>query len=265
MSNEPNAKHDYWRSFWREFPTEFSEIDFFRQVGHTIDGKPYSGDQFAAMLASIVSHLELSGEDSLLDICCGNGLITSKLATLCDTVVAVDFSPSLVEVAKKHHAVPNITYHCVDALALAGARLHPNRFSRVLMYAALQHFQVEDLEPLLRGAFEHASDEFIILFGGVLDLGRKFNFLDTPEKRAMYERYCAEGKDRLGTWWDAHYVTDVCESLGLVCDIQWEEDGRPGGHYRFDAVIRRCPASGPLRQIGRIAERRISGVRRRMI
>jgi cyclopropane fatty-acyl-phospholipid synthase-like methyltransferase len=239
MSNESDAKYDYWRSFWREFPTAFSEGDFFRQVGHTIDGKPYSSGQFAAMLASIVSQLELSGEDSLLDICCGNGLITSKLSTLCDKVVAVDFSPSLVKVAKKHHAAPNITYQCVDALALAGARLRPDRFSRVLMYAALQHFQVEDLEPLLRGVCEHAADESIVLFGGVLDMGRKFNFLDTAEKRAMYERYCAEGKDRLGTWWDARYVTDVCESLGLVCDIHWEEDGRPGGHYRFDAVIRR--------------------------
>ena len=239
MSNALDAKRLYWRSFWGEFPTAFPEDDFFRQVGHTIDGKPYSGDQFAAMLASIVSRLELSGGDSLLDICCGNGLITCKLATLCHQVAAVDFSPSLVEVAKRHHAAPNITYQCFDALALAGARLRPDRFSRVLMYAALQHFQVEDLAPLLRGVCQHATDESVILFGGVLDLGRKFNFLDTPEKRAMYERYCAEGKDRLGTWWDATYVTDVCESLGLVCNIHYEEDGRPGGHYRFDAVIRR--------------------------
>lgn len=238
MSTEAGLRKSYWRSFWREFPTGFGDDDFFRQVGHTIGGEPYTEVQFRAILDSIVSRLELSGEDSLLDVCCGNGLITSRLAAICNEVVAVDFSFSLLDLAKKHQSMPNLTYRCADALDLAQANLRPGRFSRVLLYAALQHFQLEDLEPLVRAIFELAADNSIVLLGGVLDADRKFNFLDTREKRKMYDQYCAAGKDRLGTWWDASYITDVCESLGLDCDIHRNEDGRPGCTYRFDAVIR---------------------------
>lgn len=236
--SEPNAPpRDYWKSFWRDYPKDY-EGDLFKQVGHTIGGHPYSGDQFRRLIESIKRHLELTGDEQMLDVCCGNGLITSQIAPYCKSVVALDFSDVLIESAMKHRAASNITYMCLDALELGSSNIGSRRFDRILMYAALQHFEVRNLETLLRGFRDLSSDGAIIVIGGVLDEQRKMSYLDTDEKREMYKYYCEQGKDRLGTWWDPSHVEETCREMGLHCQIYREADGRPGAHYRFDAIIR---------------------------
>jgi hypothetical protein len=227
-----------WRKFWNEFPTTIGELDFLAQVGHTISGKPYDAAQFAAMISSIKSALALGADSSLLDVCCGNGVITRELAVACRNIVAVDFSEALVGIACRYNGAPNLTYRVMNALELETAHLDDS-FDRFSMYAALQHFQSDDLDKLLRGVMAHATSSFLFLVGGILDLRRKSAFLDTPEKRSAYEAYRKEGKDRLGTWWDPQYIVDRCRVAGLKCLIDDYSPGRPGAHFRFDAHISR--------------------------
>ena len=227
-----------WRKFWNEYPATAGEQEFLRQVGHTVAGLPYSPQQFEAMVAGIRAALQLSPEDVVLDVCCGNGVITKELAKHCGRILGVDFSVPLIAAARKFHGGTNISFQTADALEIGSATLDdPGPFSRVLIYAALQHFAPEDLPVLLNGFLRHADDMPVILLGGVLDAGRKQLYLDTPEKLAMYETYRKEGRDRLGTWWCKDHIRDVCNGLGLGCEIDDSSEGRPGGHYRFDARI----------------------------
>ncbi|MBZ0288431.1 MAG: class I SAM-dependent methyltransferase, partial [Anaerolineae bacterium] len=73
--------------------------------------------------------LNIQPGEHVLDIACGNGHFSRRLAALGATVVASDFSPKLIELAKgrtTEHA-DRISYHVVDAtdesqlMALAGA------------------------------------------------------------------------------------------------------------------------------------------------
>ncbi|MCI0533776.1 MAG: class I SAM-dependent methyltransferase [Verrucomicrobiales bacterium] len=227
-----------WKEFWTEYPASVDEQEFLVQVGHTINGKPYSRPQFETMIASVRGSLQLGSDDVLIDICCGNGVVTVELAKHCRSTLGVDFSVPLITVARKFNAGDKISYRVMNALELdALPTLAEGPFSRVLMYAALQHFEPQDLMRLLTGFLKHTGGDRIIVLGGVLDVERKLRFLDTQEKLQMYERYQMEGRDRLGTWWKKDFVSDVCKELGLRCEIDDHSDGRPGGHYRFDAKI----------------------------
>jgi SAM-dependent methyltransferase len=158
MAQDIGANRTYWRTFWSEYPKGIPEGDFFHQVCHTIGGKPYSKDQFDCLMSSIVARLEIAGGASLLDICCGNGLVTSKLANLVDQIVAIDFSQSLIEVANKYHSAPNIAYHCMDAFELQHIRRAELAGGETSMTAA------NDLA--VRRALETAGVEFIDENGG---------------------------------------------------------------------------------------------------
>ncbi len=227
-----------WETFWTVYPASVDEHDFLRQVGHTVGGTPYSRSEFEAMIASIRGALQLGPDDVLLDVCCGNGVVTTELAKHCARVVGIDFSAPLIDIARRFHGRDNVVYRRMNALAQDDEALATDGpFSRVLIYAALQHFGPEDLERLLTGLLKHASVSSVILLGAVLDSARKHLFLDTPEKRELYRTYRIEGRDRLGTWWDKDFVRQVCQRLGLPCVIDDSSPGRAGGHYRFDAVI----------------------------
>jgi SAM-dependent methyltransferase len=227
-----------WEKFWNDYPTSLDEREFLRQVGHTVGGKPYSRPQFDAMIAGISRALQLSSNDTLLDVCCGNGIITAELAKHCERVVGVDFSAPLIDIARKFNSRNNLSYEKMNALDLREL-LHPEgrAFSKFLMYAALQHFRPADFRDLLMGLLRHASKDRIILFGGVLDKARQHHFYNTRKKQLMKYYYRLRGTDRLGTWWDRAFISNVCRDAGLRFEIDDDSDWRPGGNYRFDVRI----------------------------
>lgn len=87
----------------------------------------------------------------VLDIACGNGLTTRKLVERGALVTAFDFSPNLIDLAKRRTAQyeGQITYHVVDASSeeqLSG--LGRQQFDVALSNMAL--FDIADIEPLFR-------------------------------------------------------------------------------------------------------------------
>jgi SAM-dependent methyltransferase len=53
-----------------------------------------------------------------LEIGCGAGAFTGRLAALCDTVVAIDVSERAIEQARAAYAAPGVEYHVVNAMDL---------------------------------------------------------------------------------------------------------------------------------------------------
>jgi len=227
-----------WHKFWTDYPATAGETDFLIQTGHTVGGVPYSEAEFGAMLGSIRLGLDLGAIDDLLDLCCGNGVVTHCLVEHCRLAVGVDFSETLFDIARRHHAHAKIRYLLGDVRALCELDLAPpDHFSRILMYAALQHLHVADLARLLDAILAKATRDAVIFIGGILDTRRKTAFLDTPEKRQAYEEYRRTGRDRLGTWWHPQHIAEAADRAGLRCEIDDQSAGRPGAHYRFDARL----------------------------
>lgn len=98
--------------------------------------------------------LDIQAGERVLDIACGNGIFSRRLAAMGASVVASDFSPKLIELAKQRTTdhTDRIEYHVADAtdsdqlMALAGTTRA--RFDAALCTNALMDMPA--IEPLFR-------------------------------------------------------------------------------------------------------------------
>ena len=107
-----------WKTFWELYPRRAHDNDLLKQVGRTVHGKPISSLQFSTMLGDIFNLLELDRNDVVLDLCCGNGVITKEVAKKCKHVVGIDFSDYLIQQANKSNKLANVEYRNLDVREL---------------------------------------------------------------------------------------------------------------------------------------------------
>jgi 2-polyprenyl-3-methyl-5-hydroxy-6-metoxy-1,4-benzoquinol methylase len=228
-----------WKKVWAEFPASFEETEFYRQVGKTVLGKPISPEQFEAILADVSNALEMNKEVTLLDLCCGNGIITAKMAEKCARVVGVDYSEPLIRIARKYCQPQNTIYFQMSVLD-KGIRTALDRnqpFTRILMYEALQHFDEADLSPILDTLRQLSTPDVVILLGSVPDKERLWNFYNTEERREIYRVAKSRNEEAIGTWWEKKNIVDVCNQKGF--DVQFLEQNPilHTAHYRMDVRL----------------------------
>ena len=110
QKNYPLADHDaYARSV--------SANAYWKQVRRTVNGEPVSEAQIRLIVRAIEDGLSLGPDNTVLDIACGNGALSSRLFHKCRGLVGVDMSPYLIEIAKKDFArEPNYHFQLDDAL-----------------------------------------------------------------------------------------------------------------------------------------------------
>jgi 2-polyprenyl-3-methyl-5-hydroxy-6-metoxy-1,4-benzoquinol methylase len=112
------------------------------------------GWQTILVFPTIEQLLVIQPTERVLDIACGNGQFSHRLAELGASVVASDFSPRLIECAKCRivHHTDRIAYHVADAtdeeqlLALAGPEERP--FDAAVCSNALMDMPA--IEPVFR-------------------------------------------------------------------------------------------------------------------
>lgn len=233
-----------WKSFWRGYrtPVAHSEDDLFLQVGKTIDSKPIERAVLAQMVAAIVRSLKLTAQDRLLDLCCGNGLLSFELALTAAHVTSVDFAPHMIQAAHEFKMRPNIEYRVddvlkpVDELVGSGARIN-----KVLMNDSLAYFDADGLSRLLGNLQAYFGKEPVrFLMTGIPNYDLRWNFYNTPERRARFEDHERRGDDTndgMGRWWRPQEITRICELRGLSVEIS--NQPYPISTYRMNALVTR--------------------------
>ncbi len=88
----------------KEYPKTCQPHDFWSQVKRTVNGVPVGEDQVALIERAITSGLQLKQNDYLLDLCCGNGALSTRIFQRCLGGLGVDFSEYLIDVAKNNFA-----------------------------------------------------------------------------------------------------------------------------------------------------------------
>lgn len=216
--------------------------DLLKQVGHTESGEAIAPDRFYRLVEDIAARLDLAPQDRLLDLCCGNGVFTARLALRVNSIVGIDFSPGLIDVARMQCDAPNAHFAVADVRELPA--LEPEgggAFTKVLLYAALQHFPRRFLGPLLDDILSMTTADPVILIGFVPERRRRFAFYDSWRRRLTYLARKLVGKDVMGTWWSHADFNQACAARGLECRFYPVAEGLKAHDYRFDAVIRRSP------------------------
>ena len=225
-----------WRAFWDTIGERASRDDYLRQVGRTVGGEPLTADQTPLLVEAIGRALQPAASDVLLDLCCGNGLVTIELAPMFKWVVAADYSLELIETARDRFAAPNITYLHRSAAQVDPGDFTVGRPAKVCMNSALQLFNKPDLEALLAALDKLRDGPMDLFFTDVPDADRLFAFYNTPERRAEYERRRAEGTEAIGTWWGQADVMQVLDRAGYDAVVVELAPDRYASHYRFDLL-----------------------------
>lgn len=228
-----------WNAFWDQFPAKFEKDDFLRQVGKTFRGETISSRQLQTIIAEIRSKTGLTSDDIVLDVCCGNGLVTSAIAAECRSVTGVDFSKPLIDIAQSSFKRENIRYFCMSALDIQPGKIALSApFTKVYMCEALQHFCEDEFPVLLEALLNVTVQSAVFLFASVPDIEKLWSFYDI-QKKEEHIRRMNEGNDPLGTWWNKAYIAETCERYGLTCRFLPQDPCLHTAHYRFDFVCGR--------------------------
>jgi len=95
-----------------------------------------------------VACLDVAPGAHLIDLCCGTGALTRDLAARpsADSVVGIDFTPQMLEIARAHTSAKNVEYREGDVLALPFAE---ESFDGATMGFSMRN--VVDIGACLRG------------------------------------------------------------------------------------------------------------------
>jgi SAM-dependent methyltransferase len=232
-----------WRTFWQSYRKTkvASEEDLFFEVGKTVNQRPISEAAFQLSIDLITRDLELSKHDKLLELCCGNGLMTRRLAPLVSEIRAVDFAEHLIANARKFVPAENVTYVCADAIA------HLNDLAltkdyvpcKILLGDALCYFEPDELAAMLRAAKQLTSDQFIFMATGIPCDELKLNFYNTPERMKRYEENQLlpnNTNDGIGRWWRKEELQSAGRNLAL--EVAVREQPQALSNFRVDAIFR---------------------------
>ena len=226
----------YWKSHYDLISSQF-DGSLLKQVGKTVNGREVPESQVKLIVHNIASVLQLSANDTVIDLCCGNGLITRKIAPLVEKVFGVDYTFGLIETAKTYNSFHNIEYINSDILSLDPD--YYNGFNKILMYEALQHFYEEQLVKLLDVL--STSEAGSLFFLGSIPNKEKLNeYYDTEEKYAFYMHREREGKPHIGRWWLKEEIEQIASNGGFKAMLLQQEPTLYTAYYRFDVLLERC-------------------------
>lgn len=229
-----------WNSFWNNYRTleASTENDLFFQVGKTVNKQPVSEAVFNDSFEDIVKSLSLTENDTVLEMCCGNGLVTFPLSQISKTVYAFDFAPHLVDAAKKFKKSENIHYSVGDAkgkfFQLFSLEKIPNKY---LMNDALGYFSPEDLTAILKYIAAN-SPKFSFYLTGIPNDFLKWNFYNTEERKDSYLEGVKRGdasNNGMGRWWKKSELLEIAESLGLKITLKNQIESI--SDYRMDVFF----------------------------
>jgi cyclopropane fatty-acyl-phospholipid synthase-like methyltransferase len=81
-----------------------------------------------------------------LELCCGSGYYTNLFySPFASEIVAVDFDPRAIEMARRFHQRPNIRYEVMDIRET----LPIGPFEAVIWDGAIEHFTVEEIDGIM--------------------------------------------------------------------------------------------------------------------
>ena len=112
----------------------------------------------------LLEFIPVNGTQKILDLGCGTGTLTAKLAQQCKVVLGVDASPEMI--AKAREAYPDLNFEVIDALALPFEHDWDVVFSNAVFHWIPDHDQ---LLKKIRRALKPGGD-LVCEFGGYANI-----------------------------------------------------------------------------------------------
>jgi SAM-dependent methyltransferase len=230
-----------WFDFWQQYRLvdALNDDDLLYQVGTTVGGKVIAKEKFDAIIDDINRFLQINSNDHILDMCCGNGIITFELSKTAKNVIGIDFSSPLIETAKRFKQNENIRYINLDVTKLDILNMNLERFNKILLYGSLAYFNPSQLRIILNNFTLLNINNLTFFIGGILDKSRKWGFFNTPKRKIYYliNILLLRKDPGIGRWWSRNEIKKIANECGYKCEFFVERPILHTSHYRIDALL----------------------------
>ncbi|MCX6185885.1 MAG: class I SAM-dependent methyltransferase [Bacteroidetes bacterium] len=222
-----------WKEFWNQKSLEGNAQ---KQVGRVKNGVVMPLQTLSLIAGDIKQKIDLKVNDKLLDVCCGNGLLSAELAKYCKQVTAVDLSEMLINKAKVNHTDSNILFKQADALNLS----LDGKFDKIVLYFSFQYFDTYQRGfDVIKNLSKHMKSGATIFIGDVPDLAKKDVYYDSFSKKLRLIKQNVFGQNDMGKFWSEEEMNRICRSLGLKGEFIQQKSELPFSNYRFDYLIKK--------------------------
>ena len=211
------------------------ETDFWGQVRRTVNGQAVPEEQIHLIIEAMVAALDLREDDVLLDICCGNGALSARFFERCAGGLGIDYSPTLIGVARKHFDVgPSVAYETGEAVAYATNAPDPGRFTKAIVYGSISYFPRAATEALFAALRQRFTSLSRLVIGNVADLAHIREFFGDRYEPGIEDR----PDSAIGVWWSREEFAAMAARAGWSVAYQRMPEAFYASHYRFDAILK---------------------------
>ncbi len=221
----------HWIDFWKKQGRATQDADEQTQVLRTSNKIPIESPLWEFTLRGIEKNVQVGPGDTLLELCCGNGLISRHFAAVCSHVTAVDVSSDLLAPLKEsvHQNIRAIASDVRDI------EFEAESFSRVIIYAGIQYFTLSETIVLFEKIYRWLIPGGIFFLGDVPDSRKRWAFYDSVERESVYFDNAKENKDIIGTWFDPELLEKLATYAGFGGSEFFEQHkDLIYSHFRFD-------------------------------
>jgi len=238
----PNDDLSYPAFSYDEHARTCDPGDFLGQICRTVRGVPVADEQIEMIIAAIQSGLGLTTDDVLLELACGNGVLSRFLFDSCHGYQGVDISEHLITVAKKNFELPpNYQFLAQAAKEYLLQEQAPGRFTKMLCYAGFQYFHDRDITQILSILFSKFNNIQSIFIGSMPDRDHAGDFYKT-RKPSMEE--LSDCRTAIGMWRTRAEFERLTATTGWKVEFSTMPSKFYASSYRFDALITRSQTEG---------------------
>lgn len=205
-----------------------------KQIGKTISGAEVEEWQLNLIASQVNYHLGLKSSDFLMDIGCGNGLLTVRYSKIVNKVIGLDFTEGLLNYAQLHNQSMKVNYINSDILKIDQRLL--TDVNVLVMYEVLQHLNLEEFSTLLSklNILKPGAQFFI---GGIPNKEKIKCFYNTDDKYSYYLSCEREGRPHLGRWWIISELNEIALNHGWLISYIPQHVDLYTSYYRFDVLL----------------------------
>tara|TARA_B100000780_G_scaffold254987_1_gene203426 strand:+ start:4587 stop:5267 length:681 start_codon:yes stop_codon:yes gene_type:complete len=219
----------YWETFWNKAAKNKSLLG---QVQRNTEN---SDETLLVINEHIKTLLKLKSNDSLLDVCCGNGIVTKLLSKHCKNVIGIDFSPQLIKNAQLNNNSSSIKYIVADATQLSEST--QEQFDKIVLYFSFQYFNYEEGLRVVSEMKKRLKPNGIILLGDIPDTKFFWSYYDTFPKRFFYFKQWLFKQSKMGKFWSEKEMMTIAKQTNLQGSFLKQKQNLPHAHYRFDFIL----------------------------
>ena len=225
---------NYWVNFWKTYTSDLKNKDEQTQVLRTLNKLPISQELWEFTLQNIDSSFEVKKEDKVLDLCCGNGILSKHFADKGAYITSIDISEELLKGLNNYNNI--ITIHS----DITKVTFKDNSFDKIIIYAGIQYFSRKEVVELVVKIYRWLKPNGVLFIGDIPDHRKLWSFYNNKERQNIYFENLLENKSIVGNWFEKEWFQNLGNYSGFNQSIYLPQDKKLiYSNFRFDFLFKK--------------------------